>query len=96
MKTLTMRDLRSRPKAVRQALAESGEAVLTVHGKPVALMLAVGQDFEETLRLLERIRAQRAVRALRTAAGRTGMDRLRSAEIDALVTKVRKERARRR
>jgi antitoxin (DNA-binding transcriptional repressor) of toxin-antitoxin stability system len=96
MKTLTMRDFRTRPKAVRQALAEAGEAVLTVHGKPVALMLAVGHDFEETLRLVESVRAQRATRALRGAARRTGRDRMQPAEVEALIAKVRRERAQRR
>lgn len=88
-----MRDFRTRPRAVRQVLDESGEAVLTVHGKPVALMLAVGQDLEETMRLVERVRAQRAVHALRGAARQTGVDRLSAAEIDALVAEVRRERA---
>lgn len=96
MKTLTMRDFRTRPKAVREALDESGEVVLTVHGRPVAVMLSVGQDFEETLRLVERVRGQRAVQALRGAARQTGKDRLRPAEIDSLVAEVRRERAQRR
>ena len=41
MKTVTIRDFRSRPKQVREALKKEKEAVLTANGQPVALMIPV-------------------------------------------------------
>ena len=41
MKTVTVRDLRTRPKQVRESLAHEREALLTVNGRPVAVLLPV-------------------------------------------------------
>jgi len=50
----------------------------------------------ETLRLVERVRTQRAARAMRSAARSTRKDGLGPAEIDSLIAKVRQEREPRR
>jgi hypothetical protein len=96
VKTLTIRDFRSRPRRAREELAKAGEAVLTVNGEPVALMLALDQGLEEAVALVERVRAQRAVQELRAAARASGADKLSSAAVSKLVSDVRKQRARRR
>lgn len=96
MKILTIRDFRTRPRQARQELAQAGEAVLTLNGEPVAVMIAVEGGLAESLELLERVRGQRAVRALREAARQSGADRLGGATIDSLVAEARRERARRR
>ena len=41
MKTVTIRDFRTRPRQVREALKREGEAMLTANGHPVAVMIAV-------------------------------------------------------
>ncbi|MBL8529990.1 MAG: type II toxin-antitoxin system Phd/YefM family antitoxin, partial [Burkholderiales bacterium] len=41
MKTVTIRDFRTRPKQVRDALRGEREAVLTANGVPVAVMIPV-------------------------------------------------------
>lgn len=94
MKTLTIRDFRTRPRQARKELAEAGEAVLTVNGEPVAVLLAVENGIEETVAVIERARAQIAVRALRAAARTSGADRLTTPEIDRLVSDVRRRRKR--
>ncbi len=96
MKTLTIRDFRTRPREAREELVKAGEAVLTLNGEPVAVMIAVEDDFEATLQLIDRVRAQRAVRDIRAAARTSGADRLTTAAIGRMVAEARKARARRR
>ena len=96
MKTLTIRDFRTRPREAREELVKAGEAVLTLNGEPVAVMVAVQDDFEATLQLIDRVRAQRAVRDIRAAARKSGADKLTGAAVGKLVGEVRKSRSRRR
>ncbi|MGH7859400.1 MAG: type II toxin-antitoxin system Phd/YefM family antitoxin [Candidatus Binatia bacterium] len=96
MKTLTIRDFRTRPRQAREELARAGEAVLTLNGEPVAVMLAVEDGLEEAVELIERVRAQKAVREIRAAARKSGADRLSAAAVGRMVGDVRRARARRR
>lgn len=96
MKTLTIRDFRTRPRQARRTIAEEGEALLTSNGRPVALMLGVdGDSLEESLETLRRARALQALRRLRAQSRERGLDRLSMRQIDALIAKTRKERRRR-
>lgn len=50
MKTITIRDLRTRPRQVRESLAREREALLTSNGRPVAVLLPVNAGtVDETL-----------------------------------------------
>lgn len=93
MKTLTIRDFRTRPRQIREALVREGEALLTASGKPVAVLFCVdSRTLDETLEILKRVKAQRAVRLIRYAARRRKLDRLDSSKIDRLIAKARKVR----
>lgn len=95
MKTITIRDLRSQPRQVREALAKAREAVLTANGKPVALMIAVDSGtLDETLETVRRARALQTVAAIRKRAKATGRDGLSMKDIDAEVQAARKTRRR--
>lgn len=95
MKTVTIRDLRSQPRQVREDLAKAQEAVLTANGKPVALMLSVDSgSLDETLETIRRARALQTVAAIRKRSKATGRDGLSMKEIDAEVQAVRKARRR--
>jgi antitoxin (DNA-binding transcriptional repressor) of toxin-antitoxin stability system len=96
MKTVTIRDFRTRPRQVREALGESEDAVLTVNGRPVALLVPTdAATLDETLELLRRARGLEALRALRQASRARGVDRRLSArDIDAVIRKTRRARAR--
>jgi len=95
MKTLAIRDFRSRPRQAREALVKEGEAVLTASGKPVAVLFCVDSaTLDETLEILRRVKAQRALRAIRQAARKQGLGRLSGAGIDAIVAKARRKRRR--
>jgi len=95
MKTVTIRDLRARPKQVRDALKREREAVLTVNGRSVALMIPVDAgSIDRTLETLRRARALEALRAIRQESQRGGLARMSSTKIDTIITKTRKVRSR--
>ena len=59
MKTVTIRDFRTRPKHVQDALKQERQAVLTANGRPVALMIAV--DAGTVDQTLETLRCARGL-----------------------------------
>jgi PHD/YefM family antitoxin component YafN of YafNO toxin-antitoxin module len=96
MKTLTIRDFRTRPRQAQKALADEGEALLTSNGRPVALMLRVDSDsLDQTMETVRRARALQAVRKMRADAKARGLDRLGFKQIDAIIARSRKARRRR-
>jgi antitoxin (DNA-binding transcriptional repressor) of toxin-antitoxin stability system len=95
MKTVTIRDFRTRPKQVRDALKREREAVLTANGRPVALMIPVDAgSIEQTLETLRRARALEALRAIRQDSQLRGLTRMSQRNIDAIIAKTRKARSR--
>ena len=95
MKTVTIRDFRTRPKQVRDALKREREAVLTANGRPVALMISVDAgSIDRTLETLRRARALEALRAIREDSRRRGLARMSMRGIDAIIAKTRQARSR--
>jgi len=95
MKTVTIRDFRTRPKHVQEALRQEREAVLTASGRPVAVLVAVDAGtIDDTLEVLRRARGLEALRALRTTARQRGLERLPTRSIDAVIARVRRQRRR--
>lgn len=95
MKTITIRDFRSKPARVRRELKAAGEAVLTVNGKPFALITPVGErDVDEVAKAIRTARAQLAVAGLQAEAVRRGLDRMSLAEINREISRVRSARRR--
>jgi antitoxin (DNA-binding transcriptional repressor) of toxin-antitoxin stability system len=94
MKTVTIRDLRTCPKQVRDALKQEREAVLTANGQPVAVLIPVDAgSVEETLETLRRARGLEALRAIRRESRERGLDRLSTSHIEAIIAKTRRARA---
>jgi antitoxin (DNA-binding transcriptional repressor) of toxin-antitoxin stability system len=94
MKTVTIRDFRTRPKQVRDALKQEREAVLTANGRPVALMIAVDAgSVDQTLETLRRARGLEALRALRRESRERGLDKLSKSDVDGIIKKTRRARS---
>lgn len=97
MKTITIRDLRTRPRQARETLRGGQEALLTANGKPVALMVPVsGESLDDTLIAWRRAKAQMALAAIRAQARDSGADRLSVRELDKVVAAARRVRRRER
>lgn len=94
MKTVTIRDLRTRPRQVREALAREREAVLTANGRPVALLVPVtAATVDEVVETLRRARGLEALRAIRRESAERGLTRLSATDIDAVIARTRRARA---
>lgn len=95
MKTVTIRDFRTRPKQVRNALRREREAVLTANGRPVAVLIPVdAATLDETVETLRRARALEAVRAIQRESRRRGLAAMSMEAIDAIIAKTRRARKR--
>lgn len=95
MEFIPYRMLRNEPSALRKKLSDQGELIVTVEGKPFAAMIDLSSvnDIEDILILLSRLKAQMALRSLRSQAKIKGTDRFSDDEIDSLVQKTRRERS---
>jgi antitoxin (DNA-binding transcriptional repressor) of toxin-antitoxin stability system len=91
MKTVTIRDLRTRPKQVRDSLRGEREAVLTANGRPVAVLIPVDAGtIDDTLETLRRAQALEALKAIRRHSGTRGLARMSPAAIDRVIAKTRR------
>lgn len=91
MKTVTIRDLRTNPRAVRETLKSEGETVLTASGRPVAVMISVDAGtVDATLETLRRARGLDALRSLRKHSRQRGLNRLSAGEVDSIIAKARR------
>lgn len=95
MRFVTVRELRMRGGDLWRALREGEEAILTVNGKPVALLAGITEGkLEEVLRAFRQAKAQAAVGRMREAAARRGLDGLTDEEIEAEIKAARSARRR--
>ena len=94
MEFIPYRVLRNEPTALRKKLETEGELVVTVDGKPFAVMIDLtGSDnMDDIFLMISRLRAQMAARAIRSQARRDGLDKLSNEQINSLIQKARKER----
>jgi antitoxin (DNA-binding transcriptional repressor) of toxin-antitoxin stability system len=91
MEFVPYRVLRNEPSALRRKLEEAGELVVTVDGKPFAVMidLSENENMDDILLLVARLRAQMAARSIRSQARRDGVDALNAEQIDDLIRQTR-------
>ena len=89
MQFVTVRDFRSASRSVWDKLRHDGELVVTNNGKPAAIMLNVGDDFEETLATLRQTKAMRAFNRMRMDAEKRGF--MSDDEIEAEIKAARSE-----
>lgn len=88
MRFISSREIRSNPARLWEMPA-GDDAVITVNGKPRAIVVAVGENLEETLGSLRRARAATALDKIRMHARDRGLDNLPEKEIDFEIRKVR-------
>ena len=88
MKFISSREIRSNPARLWEVTG-SDESVITVNGKPRAIVVAVGEDLEETLANLRRARAFTALEKIRIYAGEKGLETLSDQEIEQEISRSR-------
>jgi hypothetical protein len=74
-------------------VVEREDVVLTVGGKPFAIAVGVDEDdIEETLDVLRRLRALRAMARMQRGAEELGLDAMTPDEVDQEIQSARKSR----
>jgi hypothetical protein len=89
------RTLRNEPTTLRKKLASEGELVVTMNNEPFAVMISLGdENVQDILLMVSRLRAQMAVRSIRSQARKAGLDKMALKDVNALIKKTRAERKR--
>jgi antitoxin (DNA-binding transcriptional repressor) of toxin-antitoxin stability system len=92
MRFVSVRELRTGPNELWDLLKEE-EVVLTLHGKPIAILAGISDgDLEEMLRALRQARAAIAMESMHKTALSKGLDKLSSKKIEAEIQAVRRRK----
>ena len=93
MKFVSVRDLRLKPAKVWKMAKEERDVVLTVNGRPVAILTGVDEDsFEAEVEAIRRARALQALESLQLDSLKKGTHRITADKIDKEIRAVRKYR----
>jgi prevent-host-death family protein len=93
MKFVTVRDFRIRPGEVWKNLEKDEEVIITSNGKPIAMLTGISDvNFDETLKIFRRTKAELAVSKMRKTAVKRGLSSILKEEIEAEIKAVRKAR----
>ena len=94
MKFLSIRELRVSTGALKEMLSADGKLVLTVNGKPTALMIEINEDsFEDILTDLRLAGIRRSIRKIHEQAALSGLADMDLDEINGEIEAARRERA---
>jgi hypothetical protein len=79
---------------LRKKLKSESDLIVTVGGKPFALMINLNEaeDVQDILLMVSRLKAQMSVRSIRSHARKDGLDKMTLKDINALIKKTRAER----
>lgn len=93
MRSVSVRELRSKSAQIWKELAEEQDLVIRSKGKPVAILsLTTEETLDESLKAVQRARATLALMRAQMESVRKGKDKTSLAEVNRLVASVRKHR----
>ncbi len=93
MNFITARELRLNTSDLWTMLDKEREVVVTLNGRPVALMTGInGETLENTLNAIRKARGAWAIDKLRQEARDHGLDQMSEKDIEEEIRKTRKER----
>ncbi len=93
MKFINVRELRLRPGEVWKKLKIEKDIILTLNGKPFAILNSTDEDrLEQTLASLRRSRALEAMEKLQKYSKDKGLNKLTIEDIEKEIQLVRRER----
>ncbi len=88
MKFIPTRQLRSNPSDLWKIL-EDEEIIITVNGKPKALMIRTDEDFDKLIDLISRARAEMALEKIRLESIDNKTDEFSEEEINKEIKRTR-------
>lgn len=94
MKTISVRDLRSKSAQIWRELVREKDMVVTSKGRPVGVLSYASEaNLERTLTSMRRARAMLGLLEMQVRSVKAGRDRLSPRDIDAEIGAVRGRRA---
>ncbi|MDK2886454.1 MAG: hypothetical protein PWP54_1012 [Thermosipho sp. (in: thermotogales)] len=87
MRYINSKEIRSNPAV----LWKEKETIVTSNGKPVAVVIRVDENVENTLTAFRQAKAMMAVEKLRIISKQKGLDKLNEEEIEKVIKEVRNE-----
>jgi prevent-host-death family protein len=91
MKFVSVRDLRLKPGKVWKMAKEEKDVILTVNGRPVAILTGADEDsFEAELEVIRRARALQALDSLQLDSVKKGTHRITADKIETEIRAVRR------
>lgn len=95
MEFVSVRELKINTSEVWDKLEQEKELILTLNGKPIALMAGISSsNLEVVLGAVRRARGEWAIRQMRKRALEKGLERLSDREIEEEISQSRKDRRR--
>lgn len=95
MKTISVRDLRSKSAQIWRELHREKDMVVTSKGRPVGVLSYASEaSLERTLTNMRRARSMMGLLEMQVRSVKAGRDRLSSREINAEIDSVRRKRTR--
>ncbi|HMD53145.1 MAG TPA: type II toxin-antitoxin system prevent-host-death family antitoxin [Phycisphaerae bacterium] len=95
MRFVSIREFRSNSATLLKSLPEEGQIVITVSGKPKAVISPTNENtLDQTLQTLRREKSLRALASLHTQSRKRGLDKISTSDIRTLVKSVRRDRRR--
>lgn len=95
MRTISVRDLRSKSAQIWRELQREKDMVVTSKGRPVGVLSYASEaNLEKTLTTMRRARAMLGLLEMQVLSVKAGRDRLSLQEINAEIAAVRRKRAR--
>lgn len=95
MRFITARELRSSSSKLWNELTKAEEMVVTLNGRPVALLTPLSEsNFDQALQEVRRAKAISLVRQFQAQSVAAGTDKMTLEEINAEIKKARKGRSR--
>jgi antitoxin (DNA-binding transcriptional repressor) of toxin-antitoxin stability system len=92
MRFISVRELNTKPKEIWGKIKDE-EVVITLNGKPVALLSGVTEKtLEKTLQTIRRSRALIALEGMQKKSIESGLDKWTDSQIEAEIRAVRKSR----
>ncbi len=93
MRFINVRELRLRPGEVWKKLKIEKDIILTLNGKPFAILNSTDEEkLEQTLSFLRRSRALEAMDRLHKYSKEKGLDKLTVDDVEKEIKSVRRER----
>ena len=97
MEYISVREFRNQPSQTWKKLEGNKELVVTVNGKPMAVLLGIeeGVDLEVMMRDIRRTMALRSIDNIQQKAAEDGLDEMSDEDIEEEIRQARQQRKQR-